>query len=412
MTIFHYLNDPAFSISLWLFLLALIASGVFFFLWLKSFIELARTKEKLDSFQTSQQKMQETFKSLSSEALRHNSEFFLQLAFSKLNTLQSQAGNDLQRRKEQFEGLVKPIKESLEKMDSKLHELDKQRHTADARLSEQIIRLQHEASSLSKALRQPHVRGRWGEVQLKRVVEMAGMLEHCDFSVQVSTKGEEKRRPDMIVRLPGGKNVVVDAKTPLHAYLEAHETIDDHERLAKMKDHARQVRHHIDELSKKSYWDQFQPAPEFVILFLPGEPFYSAALEHDPSLIEWGVEQKVILATPTTLIAILRSIAYGWRQEVIEKNCRQISDAGKVLYERLAVFSEHLTGVKKGLDAAVKSYNQAIGSYESRVVVAARKLHELGGAAMEEEELTCGTVDTLCRNLSALETSNSHTVHD
>lgn len=397
-TLFDFLTKS--TAPLWMFMLACSSVIILFIAWIQAFKKGTSAKEKLDALQASNQKMEETFKSISSDALKNNSEFFLHLASSKLNTLQTQASSDLQRRRDQFETLVQPIRESLQKMDSKLHDLDKQRSVSESRLSEQIMRLQHETSTLSRALRQPHVRGRWGEVQLKRVVEMAGMLEHCDFTVQESTKGEEKRRPDMIVRLPGGKNVIVDAKTPLHAYLEAHDTIDDIERIQKLKDHAKQVRFHIDELSKKNYWDQFQPAPEFVILFLPGEPFYSAALEHDPTLIERGVEQKVILATPTTLIAILRSIAYGWRQEVIAKNAQQISEAGKLLYERLAIFTDHLGGVKKGLDFAVKSYNQAVGSYENRVMVAARKLHELNGVPGQEEMDSIETVDINSRQLN------------
>lgn len=343
--------------------------------------EKALAAEKLEALNKAHLGMLDTFKALSSDALRENNESFLLLAQTKFSAWQNDIHGDHQRRQERMDNLIKPISTSLAKMDEKLLELEKTRCVSENRLSDQLIRLQQETSLLARALRQPHVRGRWGEVQLKRVVEMAGMVEYCDFSQQeTATLNESKRRPDMIVRLPGGKQVIVDAKTPLHAYLEAYEILDESARQIKLKEHAKQVRYHIDELSKKSYWDQFEHVPEFVVLFLPGETFFSAALEQDPSLIERGVEQKVILATPTTLIALLRAVSYGWRQERLSENAQQIFIAGKQLYERLSTFTDHLAGVKKGLEQAVKSYNFAIGSYESRVMVSARKLHELGSS--------------------------------
>lgn len=370
-------------------------------------LERKANEEKIALLSEMTDELRESFQALSAEALKSNNQAFLHLAHSTLEKFQSEAKGDLELRQQAVENLVAPIGESLKKVDEQIRQMESTRDQAYGSLTNQISslistqeKLQSETGNLVKALRSPTVRGRWGEIQLKKVVEIAGMLSYCDFSEQETvTTSNGRIRPDLIVKLPGGKNVVVDAKTPLLAYLDAMETTNDEVRRLKLLEHANQVRTHMSQLGSKSYWEQFESSPEFVVMFLPGETFFSAALEQDPGLIERGVNQRVIPASPTTLIALLKAVAYGWNQEKLARNAQEISSLGKELHDRLRMLGAHIDNVGKGLDRAVESYNKAVGSLESRVMVSARKFVELG-APVTEAISELNPIETTTRNLT------------
>jgi DNA recombination protein RmuC len=360
-----------------------------------------------EAFDKAEKALKESFVAMAQEALRGNSEQFIQLARSKFAEQQQEAAHALESRKKEVEQLVKPISEELGKFQQQVQQLERQREGAYSGITEQlkmVASAQHdlrtETSRLVGALKTPIHRGRWGEVQLRRVVELAGMVEHCDFEEQPTYATEEGRqRPDLVVHLPGGREIVVDAKVSLNAYLEASGAESETERAEKFKQHAAQVKAHVLRLASKAYWQQLDATPEFVVAFLPGESLLSAALQYDGSLIEFGAEQKVVLATPTTLIALLKAVAYGWRQEHIQENAKQISALGQMLYERLSTMYEHFSALRKNLDASVNAFNRMVGTLETRVMVSARKFRELGAAPSDDIE-AIEPIETATRELT------------
>jgi len=378
--------------------------------------EQQQAAEKLALLEDAKQKLNDAFKAMSAEALKSNNESFLNLAKETLSRFQQGAVSDLDKRGKEIEQLAKPVHDSLEKMDNRLGELEKVREGAYAAIREQITsmadeqdKLRSETANLVRALRQPQARGRWGELQLKRVVEMAGMLDHCDFTEQTHIAGKEDEkavRPDMIVNLPLGRHIVVDSKVPLSAYMDAMESEGD-EAEALLARHAAQLKTHIKGLSTKAYWDRIRKdlggTPEFVVLFVPGEDFFSAALKADGSLIEYGVEQKVIVATPTTLIALLKAVSYGWRQEALAQNAEQVAALGKELYVRIQKLSEHWSKVGRHLGQTVRAYNDATGSLEARVLSGARKFEALKTAPERESLPSPEPVEAQPRELTSAE---------
>jgi len=369
--------------------------------------ERKTSNEKIDLVTRAGEELQNAFKAMASDALKSNNLSFLTLAKESLQRFQSEARGELEARHKAVAELVAPVRDSLNKVDAQIQQMEVARGDAYGELRAQVQslistqkELQSQTGNLVRALRTPNVRGRWGEIQLRRVVEIAGMLSYCDFTEQETVHTESGRlRPDLVVKLPGGKNVVVDAKTPLQAFLEAFETTDEDARRVCLSNHARQVRDHMNTLSGKKYWEQFESTPEFVVMFLPGETFFSAALEQDSGLIEHGVLSRVIPASPTTLIALLKAINYGWNQEKLARNAQHISALGKELHDRLRLLAQHITSIGTGLDRAVESYNKAVGSLESRVLVSARKFAELG-ASVADDIPELEPIETTARALS------------
>lgn len=370
-------------------------------------------QEKIDFLEKAQGQLKEVFDAAGAQALERNNRTFLDLAKETLGQFHEKSKGDLKGREQAIEHMVKPLQKALGNVDQKLHHLEQTRESAYQVLRHQVTdllasqkELRLETANLVKALRTPHVRGRWGEMQLKRVVEMSGMNAHCDFMEQHSYDSDEgKLRPDMVVNLPGGKQLIIDAKAPLAAYLDAIDASDDASKREHMQNHARQVKKHIMALSKREYWDNVQKAdaPEFVVLFLPGEAFFSAALEHDPSLIELGVENRVILATPATLIALLHAVAYGWKQEALSQNAKEISEAGKELYKRMADMGKHFSKLGTDLNTAVGSYNKTVGTMERRILPAARKFKDLETTSQQIEMKEPVEIDHITRHIQAPE---------
>ncbi|HEU4647585.1 MAG TPA: DNA recombination protein RmuC [Gemmatimonadales bacterium] len=370
----------------------------------------ARMDAQAAAFKAAEAQLREAFQALSAEALRANNQTFLDLAQTKLTEFQHAAKVDLDVRQQAIANLVQPIEAGLKRVGEQLTTAERSRAEGMAEIRSHVelmataqTQLKQETTQLVKALRAPQVRGRWGEIQLRRVVELAGMLDHCDFAEQeTGDTGDGLLRPDLIVKLPGGKQIIVDAKAPLAAYLDAVECQEDGQRAVLLQAHARQVRDHMAKLGAKAYWDQFSPSPEFVFMFLPGETFYSAALQADASLLEFGVQSRVIPASPVTLIALLRAVAYGWRQERIAESAEEISRNGAELYRRLRTMAQHLEKVGGALSRATEAYNDAVGSIERSVLPGARRFKDLG-AAVGDDISELEPVDVASRRFQAEE---------
>ncbi|SMC23364.1 DNA recombination protein RmuC [Desulfacinum hydrothermale DSM 13146] len=347
--------------------------------------ERAAFQEQLSAYEQAREKMSQAFEALAAQSLQKNTQIFLDLARNALGQFQKAAAADLEQKKQGMETLLSPLSQALGKYDQAVQAMERERQQAFARLSQQVESLStahnqliQETGKLVKALRQPQVRGRWGELTLRRVVELAGMSRHCDFTEQAAVPGPGALRPDLVVHLPGERLVVVDAKVPLQGYLEAVEAVSEEDRTKHLQSHAKHLRAHVQQLASKNYWSQFARTPDFVVLFVPGEAFFSAALEQDPDLIETAMQQRVVLATPTTLIALLRAVAYGWQQQEMARNAEVISRLGRELHERLARMTSYLQDMGTHLTRAVDSYNRTVGALERRVLVSARRFQDLG----------------------------------
>ena len=355
--------------------------------------ELKAADDKLKLLEEARDSLKDSFKALSADALSKNNESFIKLAEENLKKHQQSAKDDLEKRQQAITKTVEPVSQTLKAFSDRVNKIEERRIESEGgikkelqKLSEMHLRLDQSTSSLVQALRAPQVRGQWGEMHLRRTVEMAGMINYCDFEEQSSVETEEgqRQRPDMLIRLPNERRVVVDSKVPIAAYLDALETDSTEVQSERMQAHARHLRTHIKDLSTKAYWSQFENAPEFVVLFVPNEAIFSAALEEDPSLIELGVENKVILATPTTLIALLKAVAYGWQQEAITREAKEIASLGKEIYDRLSVVIGHFVKLGKSIDQSVGNYNKAMNSVDSRLMVTARKFESLESASSEQ----------------------------
>ncbi len=352
--------------------------------------ELLLQEQKQESQETAlafaQQQLSNVFNDMSNKALQQNNEQFLRLAEENLKKHQQYSKSELEKREQSIQSLINPIRETLSKTDVHIREIEKERKQAYGSLKEQLINvaetqasLHQETNNLVNALRRPEVRGQWGEMTLKRLAELAGMVEHCDFYEQESVNTESGQlRPDMIVRMPDNRELIVDAKTPLDAYLSAIKATDATTRDMELQRHARKVKDRVQELASKAYWSQFKQSPDYVVLFIPGEQFLSSALEYDSSLLEYSLSNKVILATPTSLVALLRAVAFGWRQQVVAQNSEKIQQLGEDLFGRIATFTEHMTKMGSSIDKSVEHYNKALGSLERNVLSAARKFSDMG----------------------------------
>jgi DNA recombination protein RmuC len=382
------------------FFAGLLAGGLIAGLWMRA--RLARLEAARQFAESGATKLQETFQALADAALRSNQSAFLDAARTTLETTRAEMTGDFAQKQTAIEGVVQPLADSLGRLETQVRELERAREKAFGSLGAQVQTLARETATLSTALRSPQTRGRWGEVTLRRVAELAGMVHNCDFQEQETREGDGVRiRPDMIVRLPGDRSIVVDAKVPLTAYLDAVSAADETSRKAALVRHGQQVSEHVRQLASKQYWNQFQPAPELVVLFLPGDHFFSAALESRPDLIEEALARKVVIATPVTLISVLKGIAYGWNQEQLAENAEEIRRVASEMYERVQLVQEHYSDAGRLLEKTVEAYNRSVGSWDSRLVPALRKMRELGVSSGEEPEAP-EQIDLLARRPRAV----------